>query len=262
MARTRAVRDREGRMSLTQHLLELRKRLTIAALSILVASVIGWFLYDWVFAQMQAPIQAVAEKHAASINYTVLTEAFDIRLQVAVTLGVVLASPVWLWQIWAFILPALVRREKAYALGFFFSAIPLFLGGAVVGWLIFPHMASLLLGFAASDTSTILTAKYLVDFVLKLVLAVGVGFTFPVFLVLLDFVGATDAKGILKGWRIAVIAITVFTAAVTPSADVFSMFLLAIPMVVLYFAAVLVSWLHDRSVARRAATLDAELAAS
>ena len=246
-------------MSLAEHLLELRKRLFISAAAIVVGGVIGWFLYDFVFAQMQAPINAVAEQHAASINYTVLTEAFDIRLEVAFTIGIVLSSPVWLYQIWAFILPALVRREKVYALGFFFTAIPLFLGGAVAGWFIFPHMAQLLLGFAASNTSTILTAKYLVDFILKLVIGVGIGFTFPVFLVLLNFIGILEAKSILKAWRMAILLIALFTAIVTPSADVLSMFLLAIPMVVLYFIAILIAYIHDRGVARRADALDAEL---
>jgi sec-independent protein translocase protein TatC len=259
--RTQRARNREGRMSLAEHLLELRKRLVIGAVAILVGSVAGFFLTPAVFAAMQAPINAVAKQHNASINYTVLTEAFDIQLQIAITIGVVISSPVWLWQIWSFILPALVRREKVYALGFFFTAVPLFLGGAIAGWFIFPHMAQLLLGFAQSNTSTILTAKYLVDFILKLVLGVGVGFTFPVFLVLLNFIGVLEAKSILNSWRIAIIAIAFFTALVTPSADVLSMFILAIPMVVLYFGAVLVATLHDRGVARRASELDAELSA-
>jgi sec-independent protein translocase protein TatC len=246
-------------MSLAEHLLELRKRLFLAAVAIAVGGVVGWFLQPWVFDQMQQPINAVAREHAASINYTVLTEAFDIHFQIALTIGVVISSPVWLYQVWAFILPALMRREKAYALGFFFTAVPLFLAGAAAGWIIFPHMASLLLGFAATDTTTILTAKYLVDFILKLVVGVGIGFTFPVFLVLLNFIGLLEARSILRGWRAAVLLIALFTAIVTPSADVISMFILAIPMVVLYFAAVFVAWLHDRGLARRADELDAEL---
>jgi sec-independent protein translocase protein TatC len=254
------AKNRERRMSLAEHLLEIRKRLFISAIAIVVGAAAGWFLYEPVIAQIQRPIAEIASEHNATINYTVLTEAFDIRLQLTVTLGILLSSPVWLYQIWAFIIPALVRREKVYALGFFFTAVPLFLIGAAAGWFIFPHMAQLLLGFAATDTTTILTAKYLIDFVLKLVIAVGVGFTFPVFLVLLNFIGILEARSILRGWRIAVLLITVFCATVTPSADLFSMFLLAIPMVVLYFAAVGVAYLHDRRAAKRADALDSELA--
>lgn len=249
-------------MPLTAHLLELRKRLVISAGAIVVGMVAGFFLAPYVIDAMQAPINALSEEYNAKFNYTTLTEPFDIRLQIAFIVGLVATSPIWLYQIWAFIVPALVRREKVYALGFFGSAIPLFLGGAVVGWFLFPHMVGLLLSFAQSDTAALLSAGFIVDFVVKLVLAVGVGFTVPVFLVLLNFVGVLEARSIIRGWRIAIIVIFVFTALVTPSVDVISMFLLAIPMVVLYFAAAGVAWLHDRSVAKRADAIDAELASS
>jgi sec-independent protein translocase protein TatC len=106
-----------------------------------------------------------------------------------------------------------------------------------------------------------LDARTYYDFVIKLVLAVGIAFVLPVFLILLNFVGILSARSILRGWRVAILAIVLFTAIATPAADLISMFLLAIPMVVLYFAAALIAYLHDRRVAKRAQQLEISLAA-
>jgi sec-independent protein translocase protein TatC len=119
-------------------------------------------------------------------------------------------------------------------------------------------MVELLASFTPAKDSIVLDARYYYDFIIKLVLAVGVGFVLPVFLVLLNFVGVLSAKAILKGWRIAVLVITLFCAIATPAVDVTSMFLLAIPMVALYFASVLVATIHDRGVARRLARVESE----
>ena len=242
-------------MSLAQHLVELRKRLSRAALAILLGGVAGWFLADRVWDQLRSPILIIANSHHASINYTNITGAFDVRLQVGIMLGIVISSPVWLYQVFAFLVPGLNGREKRYIFGFVFSAIPLFLAGCVAGWLVLPHIVELMASFVPSQDSSFFDAKYYLDFVLKLILATGIAFVLPVFLVLLNFVGVLSAKAILKGWRWAVLAITLFTAIATPAADVVSMFLLALPMVALYFAALAVALLHDRSAAKRAAML-------
>ena len=160
------------------------------------------------------------------------------------------ASPVWLWQVWAFVTPALVRRERRYALGFLLTAIPLFLAGCTMGWWLFPHVVEIMTGFAPDGSTTLLTAKYYLDFSIKFVLAIGVGFVLPVFLVLLNFTGVLSAKGILAGWRWAVVAITAFAAIATPAADVIAMFLLAIPMLGLYFLAAFIAWINDKRRAR------------
>jgi len=249
-------------MSLGQHLIELRKRLFIAAIAVLLASVAGWFLSEYVLDFMRAPVEQVAHSagRTAALNYANVTGAFDLKIQISLTVGVVISSPVWLYQVWAFIVPALVRREKVYALGFALAAFPLFLAGCAAGCFIVPHIVEVLTSFIAKQDTSIIDAKTYYDFVLKLVLAVGVAFVLPVFLVMLNFLGIVSAVAIIKGWRIAIILIALFTALVTPSADVISMFLLAIPMVFLYLAAAFVSWLHDRAAARRSAALDAELA--
>lgn len=276
-----ATRDRrwrtkgDQRMSLGDHLRELRKRLFISAVAIVVAAVIAFVNWGWladllhipltlhsltsvVQDGMRVPIDQLAKSHNAVISYTTVSSAFDLTVQIGLTIAIIIASPVWLYQVFAFLVPGLTSREKRYTFGFFFSAVPLFLAGGVVGWLLFPHMVELLASFTPSKDSILLDAKYYYDFIIKLVLAVGVGFVLPVFLVLLNFVGVLSARAILKGWRIAVLLITLFCAIATPAVDVLSMFLLAIPMVALYFAAVLVAYLHDRGAARRLARIEQE----
>jgi len=245
-------------MSLAQHLLELRKRLFISAIAIVVGMVAGWFLSEWVWDALRAPILDIAERRDAQINYSDISSAFDLRLQIAFTLGLVGSSPVWLYQIWAFLGPGLTSNEKRYGLGFLFSAIPLFLAGCFAGWLVFPHIVELMTSFAPPEDAALVEARRYLDFVLKLVIVVGVAFVVPVFLVLLNLAGVVSARAILRSWRIAILVIILFTAVATPAADVITMFMLAIPMLLLYFGAAFLAWLHDRRVAKREARLLAD----
>ncbi len=249
-------------MSLGEHLVELRKRVYISAIAIAVGMVGGWFLSDYVLAAIRQPIFDVAanQGRVATLNYDSISSAFDLRMQVALTIGLIISSPVWLYQIWAFFVPGMTRREMRYVLGFFFCAVPLFVAGCFAGWFVFPHIVELMTSFAPADDSTIITAKTYFDFVLKLTVVVGVAFVLPVFLVLLNFAGVLSAKSIIKGWRIAILLITLFTAIATPAADVLSMFLLAIPMVGLYFLAAAVAWGHDRRARKRASTVSPDVA--
>jgi len=244
-------------MSLGEHLLELRKRLGIVGLSIILAAIGGWFLADPVWSALSDPIMEIAKERNrdAEINYTTVTEAFDTKIAIAVVLGIVMAAPVWLYQVWAFFVPALMKRERRLALGFLSAAVPLFLAGVTAGWLVLPNIVVLLTGFAPEQSATLLTAKVYLDFALKLVLAIGVGFVLPVFLVVLNFVGVLEARSIIKGWRVAIIIIALFTAIATPAADVVSMVVLAIPMVILYFIAAGIATIHDRRAAKRTAQL-------
>lgn len=245
-------------MSLGEHLVEFRKRLYKSALAIVLGMVAGWFLADYLLNALREPIYAVAQEQGrvASLNYDSITSAFDLQLQIAFTLGLVFASPVWLYQVWAFFMPGLTKKEIKYTLGFFLSAVPLFLAGCYAGWLVFPHIVQLMTSFAAQDDTSIITAKAYFDFVLKLVLIVGVAFVLPVFLVLLNFAGVLSAASIIKSWRMAILAITLFTALATPAADVLSMFLLAIPMIALYLLAALIAYLNDRRKAKQANKVD------
>ncbi len=245
----------QGRMSLGQHLLELRKRLFRSALGIVLGMVFGFVVSEPILAALRVPILEIAETRNAVLQYDTITGAFDLRLQIALYVGLIVSSPVWLYQIFAYVTPALTRREKRFTFGFFFSAVPLFLGGCLTGFTVFPHVVELLANFASEEDASFFNAKYYVDFVVKLVFAVGIAFVLPVFAVLLNFMGVVSGATLIRSWRIAILLITVFCAAATPAADVVTMFLLAIPMIGLYFAAVAVAYGHDRAVAKREARL-------
>lgn len=251
----RVSRGADGRMSLVAHFREFRNRLLVAAIAVAALTVGGWFFTPFVLDALRAPVSALADAggHTAELNFPSISGAFDLRLQMAITIGFVAASPVWLWQVWGFVVPALVRKERRYAIGFLGTAIPLFFAGCAFGWYVLPHIVGMLGSFVNHQDTSIVDAKGYYNFVVKLVVAVGIAFVAPVFLVLLNFVGVLSGRSIMAAWRFAIIAILLFTAVVTPSADVVSMFVLAIPMVVLYFAACSISLLHDRSRARRAA---------
>ncbi len=250
-------------MTLSAHLGELRKRLLVTAAALLLTAVVGFMLSDPLMAALREPIAAAPSRvdGMSGLNFTYVTQAFDLRMQIALTFAVVASSPVWLYQLWAFVVPALLRRERRSALVFLASAIPLFLLGCAAGAYVTPHVVAVMLSFVAPQDSALLDARYFYDFVLRLTLATGIAFVLPVFLVVLNFLGLMTARTILKSWRIAVFLVFVFAAIATPAADVLSMFLLAGPMIGLYFAAVGVAALHDRSAARRVRQLETPAAA-
>ncbi len=259
--RTRRSSPVEGKMSLGQHLIELRKRLYFAAAGLLVGAIAGWFLSDFVWDQLREPIYAIinAQHRNAQINYPDITSAFDLKLKISLYVGLIVSSPVWLYQVFAFLVPGLTRTEKKYTFGFLFTAIPLFLAGCAAGWIVLPHVVELMTSFAPVEDSAFINAAGYFDFVLKLVVAIGVAFVVPVFIVLLNFAGVISAQSIIKSWRIAILVIVLFTAIATPPADVVSMFILAIPMVMLYFTAYGIAWLHDRHVAKKTLAFEKEL---
>lgn len=252
--RDRAEKNREKRMSLGEHFVELRKRLFISAIAIVLGGIAGWLLTDlFVWDALQDPVNRVAEARGddTAIIFQTISSSFDLMLQIAFTIGIVISSPVWLYQIFAFLVPGLNKRERKFTFAFFASAIPLFFAGCAAGWFVLPNIVRLMTSFVPEGGETFLTAKEYIDFVLKLVVAIGVAFVVPVFLVLLNFAGILSAAALIKSWRIAILVIVLFTAIATPSADVVSMFMLAFPMVGLYFAAWGIAHVHDKRVERR-----------
>lgn len=240
-------------MGLGEHFLELRRRLTRAALALVVGAVIGWFLAEPTLGFLRDPVILAArdQDRAVVINFPSISAAFDLRVEIAVIVGIVVSSPVWLYQLFAFFMPALNRREKRFTYGFVLSALPLFLAGCAAGVWVMPHIVQLMTGFAPAFTSSYLDASAYFDFVLKLTLVTGVAFVLPLLIVLLNFAGVVSGQAITHAWRWALIGICLFTAIATPAADVLSMLLLAAPMLALYAAACGVTLLNDRRRNRR-----------
>lgn len=240
-------------MPLREHLRELRRRLFLVAIGLVVGSVAGWLVYDPVFQILQQPVLDVAAERGGdvSLNFQGVVTAFDVQVKVSLFLGVLVTSPWWMYQLWAFITPGLTRHERRYAVGFIAVGVPLFLAGAALAWWALPNAVRLLTAFAPDDTTNWVDAQLYLSFVMRVVLAFGVGFLLPVVMVALNFAGVVRARTWLNGWRWAVVVAFTFAAIATPTPDAITMFVVAIPICVLFFAAIGVCQLHDRRLDRR-----------
>lgn len=252
-------------MSLGEHLIELRKRFVIAAIALVIGMVASFFLTEWIIWAMTEPIRMVAEQRGedadaiVQLMYSTITGPFDMRLRIAFAVGLILSAPVWLWQLWAFLMPGLTRKEIRYTVGFVAAAVPLFFAGCYVGWLVMPHIVEIMASFSPEGSANLYEGKYYYDFVFKLLIVVGISFILPVFLVALNLAGIMTGMAILKGWRVAVLIAVIFAGLATPAADVVSMLLLAGILIVLFFAAAGLSLLFDWRRRRRDAAMLGQL---
>lgn len=240
-------------MALREHLYELRRRVVRSALAVLVGTIVGWFIYYPVAKQIIAPINLIRLEHgpsAASLNFADPAGPFNLRIQLSILIGVVLASPVWLYQFWAFITPGLTRRERRYSFGFVGAALPLFLCGAGLAWWVLPKAMEFFNGFVPEGGSQQIMASTYFAFVTRIVLAFGIAFVLPVVLVALNMVGLLSGRTLLRQWRITVFACFLFAAIATPTPEITSMCILAGAMCLLFGVAIGICLLIDRRRAR------------
>ncbi|MGX5359403.1 twin-arginine translocase subunit TatC [Kocuria sp. KH4] len=243
----------QAQMALAEHLRELRNRLIKAAVATVLGMVGGFFLYQPFMGYITEPLArlAQAEGNQASINYSAVGSSFNIMVEVSLVLGLVLASPVWLYQLWAFVTPALHRTERRYAIGFLAAAVPLFLGGIAVAVLTLPTAVYALTAFTPAGGTNFISADVYLRFFLQLILTFGIAFVLPVFLVGLNMLGVLPGRTVLKSWRIVVVLVMVVSAMAAPGPDPMTMFYLAVPLLALFFVAVGLCLLLDRRRARR-----------
>jgi sec-independent protein translocase protein TatC len=242
------TRNPEGRMPLREHLLELRKRLFLAACGLAVGAVAGWLLYQPLLQVLRRPLDqaASAQGKQIALNFTALGSPLDVQIKVSLFLAVIVTCPWWLYQLWAFITPGLTRRERHYAYGFLAAAVPLFLAGAALAWWALPNAVDILASFVPDGTTQLVTAQDYLSFVMRLVLAFGLAFVLPVVLVGLNLAGLLRHETLAKGWRWAVLTAFIFAAVMTPTPDAVTMIIVALPICVLYFGALAVAVVHDR----------------
>ncbi len=254
-------------MPLADHLRELRNRLAKALLAIVVVTIVAAFFYNDIINFLTKPIldsigcdQSFAElarsshsgEKCARITINGLLAPFTLALQVSLTAGVVFASPIWLYQLWAFVAPGLHRHEKKYAYAFVFTGAPLFLGGAFFAYEVLPTTAKVLIDFTPNGSiDNLLPLDDLLQLVTRMVIVFGLSFELPLLLVMLNLTGVLSGRRMLGWWRAMILGITVFAAVATPSTDPLSMLALAGPIWVLYFGAVGFSLLNDRRKRRR-----------
>jgi len=249
----RSKKDPEGRMPLREHLRELRTRFLKAGVAVLLGAIVGWFLYEPLIGQLKAPLDRVAQqRHTLSeLNFGQVSSPFNLKIKISVYLGLALGSPVWLYQLWAFIVPGLTKREKRYAMAFVAAAVPLFGAGIALAWVVLPKAVEFFAGFTPSGSANLISADEYLTFVSQIFLAFGVAFVVPLLLIALNLVGVLPALTLAKGWRVAVFATFLFAAIASPSPDAGSMLALAFPMTGLYVVAVGICWLNDRRRRRR-----------
>ena len=240
-------------MPLRAHLRELRSRLLRAGVAILLGAIGGWFLYDPVWQHLKQPLDDVSrERHImANININSVASPFNLKLKLSVYLGLIVASPVWLYQLWAFIVPGLTKREKRYAIGFVAAAVPLFGSGIALAFLVLPNAIKFFAEFTPKGATYLITADEYLTFVTQILLAFGIAFVVPLLLVALNMVGVLSAAALARSWRIAVFLTFLFAAIASPSPDAGSMLALAFPMTGLYVLAVGICALNDRRRRRR-----------
>jgi sec-independent protein translocase protein TatC len=245
----RRRRDPEGAMTLVEHLEELRRRLVWAFIAIAVGAAVGWLLYNPVIHLLQNPYcdtirQLPPSNRPPTGCRFVFNGAVDpvfVKLKVVVFLGLLVALPVVLYQLWAFVVPGLTKRERRLAIPFIASSMLLFLMGVAIAYVTLPKALQFLLGFAGPTFVPLLTASSFLSFVVLVALAFGISFEFPIVLIFLSIAGVLSSRKLRDWRRYAIFGISVFAAVITPSADPYSMLAMMIPMVVFYEAAIIVT---------------------
>jgi sec-independent protein translocase protein TatC len=241
-----------GRMPLLEHVREFRKRVVRAAFSIALASIIGWFFYDELITKLAQPVcdlkaaQELGSDSCGALYINGVLGPLNLQIKVALLSGVILSAPIWLYQLWAFIAPALHRREKRNSFFFIVAATPFFAAGAYLGYIILPTAIRVLFGFTPESLNNLVRFDDYLDFVMRTILLFGLAFELPVFLVTFNLIGFLSGVAILRPWRIWVFMIFLFVAGFTPSADPLTMLALALPLIALYLLSGLFAILNDR----------------
>jgi len=226
----------ESAMSLVDHLSELRRRVAISLLAIALGSGVGFYFAPQLITFLKAPLNL-----GKPLVYTGLGDAFFINLKLAIVVGIVLAMPILVWQLWRFISPGLTREERRMARPWAPLAIVFFVIGVTVAYVILPFASTFLLSFSSADLQPLITASEYFGFVTTLFLVFGLVMEYPIVLVLLAKVGIINSARLRRSRRVVILAIAIISAVATPGGDPISPTVLGVTMYLLYeFSIVLI----------------------
>lgn len=241
-------------MTLVEHLEELRYRLIAALVAIAIGAVVGWFLFDAVVDLLQDPYcdywetvpRRLKPTDECAFFFVGTLDAATIKLKLVGFIGLFIALPVVLFQLWRFIVPGLTSRERKLAIPFVLSSVFLFALGAAFAYASLPRALGFLLGFAGQQFVPLLTGDRFLTFVMLVALSFGIAFEFPIVLIFLNAAGVISTLQLRRWRRGAVLFIVVFAAIITPSGDPYTLLLMSVPMWLFYEAAIIVGRLFKR----------------
>ncbi len=248
----------EGRMPLMDHLRELRNRVVKIALALIAGMIVGFVFFTPVWHVIERPLCSAVVRgqtgcNTLGVNKLVLDgplDSFYLRVKVAVIAGVILSSPIWLYQIWAFVAPGLYAREKRWSYIFLGTAVPLFLIGVTLAYWSLGRSMHYLLGLTPEHVSNLIQVDQYMSFVMTMMLAFGIAFLLPLFIVMLNMAGILTHERFRKWRRVMIFGVFLIAGMANPSPDPITMLILGGACAALVEVAEFIVWSNDRRRAR------------
>ena len=239
-----------GRMALVDHFRELRARLMKSVLAIVVATIASFFFYDQLIELVTEPYNHARDMLGSDTSSKIYVSGVGgglmIQLKLCALSGLVVSSPVWLYQIWAFVLPGLHRNERRWTMLFVAIAGPLFAAGVALGYYVLPKGLQVLISFTPADMENLNDFNDFFSFITRMLLVFGLALEIPFFVVLLNLAGVVSGRALGRYRPWIILGTFVFAAVATPSTDPISMLFLAVPMLVLFAVSEVIARIVDR----------------
>lgn len=237
--------DELPRMTWVEHLEELRRRLFLSAVTIFIAFIGCWYFSKPIFHWLQQPILEVLPP-GDQLSYTDLISPFMLYIKVALLAALFVSSPIILTQVWLFLRPGLYKHERRLALPFIFFTTLFFLAGGYFGYEVaFPLVVTFLLG-VAEDFKQVVTVQTYFSMISKILLGLGLVFELPMLILFLARLGIVTAGQLLRWFRWAILCIFILAAIITPTPDIATQTVFAVPMICLYMLGIVVAWLFGK----------------
>ena len=239
------------RMSLLEHLDELRRRLAASLLAVFVGFLGSWYFAKPIFTWIARPLTQFLPP-GEKLAFTGLVDPFMLYIKVALLAGIFVASPVVLFQLWLFVAPGLYRKERRVMLPFILFTTAFFLAGGYFGWAVaFPMVCRFLLQVGA-DFRQVITVNEYFAMASKVILGLGLVFEMPVLILFLARLGVVTHRFLLRQFRYAVLLIFILAAVITPTPDIATQSVFAVPMIALYLLGILVAWIFGKKTPKEA----------